>query len=150
MTRRLIDFFAHFADHLQPLQVGQETLERIKKRAEGSDAKAINMLGCYYYGGKGGLPQDNEKATELFFRAGELGFAAAYRSVAVAYYNGEGVERDMEKAKHYEELAAMGGDVVSRNNLGIREKNAGSMNRAVKHWMISSRAGCDNSLTRVR
>ena len=56
-----------------------------------------------------GLPQDRDKATELWLRAGELGCAESYYCVADAYLEGRGVERDMKKAKHYWELAAMGG-----------------------------------------
>ena len=55
-----------------------------------------------------GFPQDYDKAMELWLRAGELGCVASYYSIARAYYNGDGVERDKKKAKHYFELAAMG------------------------------------------
>ena len=78
---------------------------------------------------------------ELWLRAGELGCAASYGAIADAYRNGEGVERDMEKAKHYYELGAMGGDVEARHNLGVFEGNAGNIDRAVKHFMISAGAG---------
>ena len=65
-------------------------------------------------------------------------------------YNGEEVERDATKAKHYWELAAMGGDVNARHNLGWTEKMEGNMTRAVKHWMIAARAGYDESLKEIR
>ena len=35
-----------------------------------------------------------------------------------AYYHGNGVERDEKKAARYYELAAIGGHVTSRHNLG--------------------------------
>ena len=60
------------------------------------------------------------------------------------------MERDAKKEKYYFELAAMGGDVQSRHNLGAIEGNAGNMNRAVKHWMISAGAGNDDSLKEIR
>ena len=67
-----------------------------------------------------------------------------------AYEKGEGVKRDVDKAKHYYERAAMGGNATARFNLGNLENHAGNMNRAVKHWMISAAAGDDDSLTGIR
>ena len=87
------------------------------------------------------MPPDPEKAVELWLRAGKLGCAVAYYSVGNAYINGEGVERDMKKAKHYYELAAMGGDVPARHNLGVIEQKTGNKNRAMKHLMIAAGAG---------
>ena len=128
----------------------EEWIERMKKRAKGNDARAIRNLGGYYNRGALGLPQDYNKAMELWLKAGELGCMSSYSSVAAAYYDGEGVEMDMGKAKHYWELAAMGGHVTSRHNLGFAEQEAGNVDRAVKHWMIAARAGHDLSLGKIR
>ena len=70
--------------------------------------------------------------------------------ISVQAYEGEGVERDLTRAKYYYELAAMGGDVSARHNLGCMEWNAGNKQRAVKHWMISAGAGHDESLNAIR
>ena len=74
----------------------------------------------------------------------------AHHNVVVAYTSWQFVERDMENAKCYFELAAIGGDAKSRHNLGMFERNASNMSRAVKHWMISVAAGCDKSLSEIR
>ena len=129
---------------------GDEAVERLKKRAEGDDAQALYNLGCLYNSGIRGLPQNYEKATKLWLRAGELGNAMAYYNAAICYENGEGVERDEAKAKYYWELGAMGGDVMARHNLRVVEAEAGNMKRAMKHWMISVGAGCDMSLKAIR
>ena len=121
-----------------------------KKRVEASDPDAIVLLANYYYGGECGLPQDQGKAIELWLRAGELGHADSYYNVGVAYDSGAGVEWDEKKAKHYYELAAMGGSSTARHNLGCSEYNAGNANRAVKHWMIAAGAGLDVSLEQIR
>ena len=121
-----------------------------KKRAEGDDSMAIQTLGCLYERGGMSLPQDYEKAMELWLRAGELGSVEAYYCVGIAYRDGEGVERDMKKARYYFELAAMGGDVDARQNVGVFEARAGNYDRAVKHWMISAEAGDDDSLEKIR
>ena len=44
----------------------------------------------------------------------------------------------------------MGGNVHARHNLGLWEKYAGNMDRAVKHWMISAAAGDDDSLKAIQ
>ena len=127
-----------------------EQIERIKKRAEGGDAKALNVLAGYYRDGGRGLPQDYGKAMQLLLRAGELGCAMAYGVVADHYDNGLGVEKDLKKATYYYELAAMGGDAGARANLGVTEAHAGNFDRAVKHFMISVGAGDDHSLNSLR
>ena len=127
-----------------------EFIERIKKRVEAGDAEAIYILGWHYRDGLSGLQQDRKKAFQFFIRAGELGDKNAHLSIAVAYENGQGVERDIKKAKHYWELAAMGGDVFARHKLGIKEENRGNLNKAMKHYMIAAVAGYDSSLKKIR
>jgi TPR repeat protein len=56
--------------------------------------------------------------------------------------DGRGVERDEKKAKHCYELAAMGGNVQARYNLGNSELRAGNLDRAIKqHWLLAARGG---------
>ena len=117
---------------------------------EMDDAEAIYNLGCCYNDGEYGMPQDRAKALELFHRAGELGNATAYYNIGCAYYHGRGVERDMKKAKHYWELAAIGGYVSARYNLGVVEMNDGNLNRALKHYMIAAGCGDGDSLDQIR
>jgi TPR repeat protein len=97
-----------------------------------------------------GLPQNQRKAKKLWLRAGEHGEARGHFSIGVAYYNGEGVGMDTNKAKYYYELAAVGGNVQAQHNLGCVEEGEGNMDRAVKHWMIAAEAGHDNSLAAIR
>ena len=56
----------------------------------------------------------------------------------------------MKRKQNIRELAAMSGNSVARHALGVLEKNAGNMNRAVKHWMIATEAGLDVSLKQIR
>jgi len=76
---------------------------------EAGDAIAIHEIGVYYFHGDNGHPHDIRKALELYKRAGELGHAESYNNIGVAYFHGQGVGVNMKKAKHYYELAAMGG-----------------------------------------
>jgi len=47
----------------------EETVNRLKKRADGGDAESICMMGCYYGNGHYGFPQDYAKALEFYHRA---------------------------------------------------------------------------------
>ena len=141
-----------------------EDVERIKKRIELNDAGAFGALAGRYRNGRG-VPQDNRKATELLIRAGELGDANALYNVADCYTEGRGVGRDLKRANHYYELAAEGGNVLARHNLGCEEGRRVSRHnlavmmrdgddegclmkrdRAFKHFVIAAKAGYEPSL----
>ena len=128
----------------------EEVIKRMQKRVEMGDAEAIRNLGGYYVEGIYGLPQDWGRSLELWHRAAELGYTTAYHSIGLCYYEGRGVERDEMKAKHYWELAAMGGNTSARYNLGIFEERAENYNRALKHYMISVGSGSNDSLKRIK
>jgi len=128
----------------------EEMIKRYEERVEMNDSIAIYNHGCNYAEGRYGLPQNIAKALELWHQAAELGRADAYHSIASAYCNGRGVGVDMEKATHYWELAAMGGHVYARHNLGLMEARAGNWNRALKHWMIAVKVGDPDSLEYIK
>ena len=128
----------------------EEAVERTKKLMEVNNADAFYLLGGYYGRGIMGMPRDFAKANELWFKAGELGCAKGYCSLGLAYIHGYGVEVDKEKACHFYELGAMSGDVDARHNLGCMEGRAGNHNRAMKHFILSARAGDKDSLNRVK
>ena len=125
-------------------------LEQYKKRAELGDADAIRNLGCCYFDGSHGLPQDYAKALGLWHQAAELGNTTSYYNIGVAYHNGNGVERDEKKANHYFELAAMGGHLDARHNLGAKEGRAGNIDRALNHFMIAAGYGDNDSLEMIK
>ena len=123
----------------------------MEKLTEKGNANAFYMLGVYYAEGEMGLPQDRQKANDLYLKAGELGCAGAYHNLGNSYYSGErGVDVDRKKAKHYWELAAMNGHVAARYNLGCVEAQAGNLHRATKHFILAARAGHDKALGMVK
>ena len=107
-----------------PAPTDEEMIEQMKKRVKKNDADAIYNLGCCYAGGECGLLQNRAKALELWHQAVDLGHITSYYNIGNSYYTGNGVERDMKKAIHYYELAAMGGDVEARYNIGCSERRA--------------------------
>ena len=96
------------------------------------------------------MQQNQARANELYLKAGELGCAGAYFNLGCAYKNGDGVEIDTKKAKHYYELAAMNGDLEARNNLGAVEGHAGNYQRAFMHFKLAAKAGHTNALENVK
>jgi len=128
----------------------EERIENEKKRVEANDPIAIFNIGYYYSEGLCGFPQDYKKALKLFHRAGELGYADAFCNIGYAYDHCEGVEKDEKKANHYYELAAMKGNADARYNLATSEKNAGNINRALRHYMIAVASGDSISLNKVK
>ncbi|KAL7533921.1 hypothetical protein ACHAXR_005528, partial [Thalassiosira sp. AJA248-18] len=102
------------------LELLDEEIERLEKRIEARDAEAMYKLGCNYRAGQG-VPQNPNKALELYHQAAKLGCAKSHSNIGTAYYNGEGVEKDFKKARYHWERAAIGGDVLARHKLGIWE-----------------------------
>ena len=142
-------FICAFCRRPAPSSEDEEN-ERVKKLMEANNAYAFYIFaGCCARGIRG-LPQNYEKANELYLRAGELGCAEAYCNLGYSYNNGRGVEVDKKKAIHYYELAAMTGDVGARYNLGVLEGQAGNEHRAYKHFILAAKAGFKQSLDVVK
>ena len=98
----------------------EEQVKSFKKRIEAGYSHAMYELGFCYLDGDYGLPQDHDKAFELFVRAGELGHASAYNNIGKAYFLGEGKEK------------------------------VGNTKRALKHYMIAVKFGSNRSLERIQ
>jgi TPR repeat protein len=96
-----------------------------------------------------GLRQDHAKALELYHKSAKLGHHSAHYALSNCYREG-GIVEDTRKAKYHGQLAAMAGNVRARYNLGCYEYNAGNMDRAYKHWMISANDGYDLSMKAVQ
>ena len=128
----------------------EKYVKRYKHRSELNDADAILNLGGYYALGEYGLSQNMAKALELWHRAGELDSAQSYYNIGIAYDTGDGVALDERKAIHYYELAAIGGNVHARHNLGCTEGKSGNYDRALKHWMIAAGSGYTDSLKNIK
>jgi len=128
----------------------EEDIERLKKRVEANDALAVVRLGSYYEYGMTGLQQDHAKALELYHKSAKLGNHLAHLSLRICYQTGGIGEKDTRKAIYHRQLGAMAGDVDARYDLGCDEGNAGNMDRACKHMMISANSGCDFSMKAVQ
>ena len=81
--------------------------------------------------------------------AAGLGDVDAHCILGCMNENGQGVEKDEEKAVYHYEKAAICGHPYARHNLGCVEEESGSLERAMKHFIIAARLGCEKSMNKL-
>ncbi len=96
---------------------------RLRQAISGSDTtialKAKNSLGMYLYSDDNRL----NDAIELLCDAADSGFCDAQVNLGKAFYEGRGVEQNIDKAVYYWELAAKNGSQIAANNLQAIGRN---------------------------
>ena len=60
------------------------------------------------------------------------------------------MEKDLRLAMDHYKIAAKGGHPIAQFDLGVIEHNAGKFDRALKHYMISTKMGDEGSLNKVK
>jgi len=133
-----------------PCKSDEDIIRRIKKLIDNGNAQAFFEFANYHANGLHGMPQNYQKANELYLKAGELGCTLGYYNLGNNYRDGKGVEVGMKKAKNYLEIAAIGGSIVARNNLGALEGKLGNHHRAMKHFVMAAKVGHKTSLNNVK
>ena len=119
----------------------EEANAMLMKRIEKNDPVAMMHMGARRY-----EEGDYKSAFEYYTKAAELGDANAHYNLSFMYRLGQGVEKDEKKKVYHLEVAAIGGHVQSRHNLGCYEERNGRMERAVKHWIIAANMGEEDSM----
>ncbi|EJK56138.1 hypothetical protein THAOC_24033 [Thalassiosira oceanica] len=125
-------------------------LAQLQTRTDAKDPVATMFLASQYYYGSYGLEKDVPRAIELYTEAAEGGSAEAHAALGKMYYEGEGVEQNQSKGIGHWELAAMQGNVTARCSLGHHEFDEGNYERALRHYLISAKMGCDDSLKTIK
>eukprot|EP00984_Skeletonema_dohrnii_P027856 scaffold17545_cov81-Skeletonema_dohrnii-CCMP3373.AAC.5 len=115
--------------------------KQMMKRIKANDPVALRREG--FVQEKEG---DDSSAFEYFTKAAEIGDVEAHYRLALLYDEGHGVEKDRGKEIYHLEEAAIGGHPDARFNLGWEEHESGTIERAVKHWIISANLGDDGSI----
>lgn len=77
--------------------------------AEGGWLKAMHRLGMEY-SDIGSLPTQNDKSFYWHYKAAQMGYVPAMRSVATCYFLGQGIEEDRDKAVKWLERGFASGD----------------------------------------
>eukprot|EP00984_Skeletonema_dohrnii_P018061 scaffold8348_cov78-Skeletonema_dohrnii-CCMP3373.AAC.1 len=126
----------------EPLPTTDEGCDKQRmKRIEANDPAAMYQEGVKQ-DGKG----DYSSAFEYYTKAAQLGDAEAHYQLSILYHHGHGIEKDLGKATHHREEAAIGGHPSARYNLGVLEWNNNNAERAVKHFIIAATQGHDKSI----
>jgi hypothetical protein len=110
------------------------------KRLEVNDPLTMCQMGKERY-----LEGDYSGAFEYWSKSAGLGDADAHYELSVMYRQGEVVEKDKKKELHHLEVAAIGGHLYARYNLGWEEWNNGRTERAMKHFIIAASNGHEDS-----
>jgi uncharacterized protein len=108
-----------------------------KAAAEKSAAAAFNRGQCYY--GAQGTEQDCAKALDWWKSAAERGHGRAASTAAMAYLSGEGIERDVVRARRFAEHAAELNDPSGLIVLGEMQFQAGELDAAKASWTRASK-----------
>ena len=129
-------------------------LSKLNKRLDVDDAEAYLMMSTFYLTGNEemGIPQNVDKGMEMLKKSADLGCSTAHCKLGDIYkgYDGINVAVDLKKSKQHYELGAIGGNIQARNNLAYIEFKTPNEERAVKHYMISARAGSRLALANLR
>jgi tetratricopeptide (TPR) repeat protein len=124
-----------------PASDKEEYRKRTKERIEANHPPTLRFTGteCYRAG-------DYDKALKYLTKAAGLGDADAHFRLGKMYMEGEGVEKDEEKAVDHWEKAAIGGHPYARHNLACYAEYNGNVEIAVKHLIIAANLGFDVSM----
>ena len=116
------------------------------KRVAANDAVAIQEEGKTHY------QQENFKdAFDCWTKAAELGNVDALYLLSLLFRDGRGVEKNEKMETFVLEKAAIAGHVGARFALAHHENSRrGRLERAVKHLIIASSLGCENSMKALK
>ncbi len=123
-------------------QTKEEVDKRTMKRVAMNDPAAMCSWGVTLR-----FKGDFSGAVECWTKASELGDADAHFKLACMYGRGLGVEYNEGRVWYHMEGAAIAGHPRARHFLGLSEYyDSGNVERAVKHWIIASNLGEDDSI----
>jgi TPR repeat protein len=103
-----------------------EAAEYFQKGAKRHDPDALFRLAFMLRHGFPGVPQQLDKAIELYTMAADLGHAEAQSNLGVLFAKGVGVPKDQKRAKELYHKAAMAGEAVAQCNLAHTKLRSGS------------------------
>eukprot|EP00984_Skeletonema_dohrnii_P013648 scaffold5664_cov94-Skeletonema_dohrnii-CCMP3373.AAC.4 len=123
----------------------EEAVQNLMKRVEANDPAALRYMGimCHNEG-------NYTRAFAYLLKGAEFGDVDSHYRLSLMYHDGRGVEKDVKKEVYHLEEAAIGGHLGARYNLGYVEGKSGRHERAMNHFIIAAKLGCDDSLVALK
>ena len=106
-----------------------------------STPSEIYELGLAYYDGDS-VPEDDDKAFELFQKAADQGYEPAQHHIGIMYHEGIGVDQDYRKAFEWVQRAAIQGYSHAQTDLTIMYESGKGIDqnyeKAMKWYLLSA------------
>jgi len=119
-----------------------ESLKWLEAAALSDDPDAVRTYGQVLFLGDSLIMPDRKKAFPFVVKSAEAGDAASQNMVGVAYRDGDGAEKDHEKAKGWFLKAALQNDPKAQSNLahilGVDSTTSPDRKEALK-WLLIAR-----------
>jgi TPR repeat protein len=109
------------------------SVEKLKQLIDFGNSNAMVIMGDRFYEGRG-VVKDYKKAFNLYKSAANSGNPRGQSGLAMLYIKGEGVEKNLEEGKRYNDLALESNDARAMYNMVYFRKNeAGTwLNKSVE------------------
>ncbi len=101
-----------------PAPAQQSPLDALKSAAQSGNPRALYALALDYKNGRDGVDSNSVQSVNLMKQAAGKKLAVAERTLGVWYEQGDGVTKDIAKAREWYEKAANDGDYQAMHNLG--------------------------------
>jgi hypothetical protein len=121
----------------------------IKAHARRGNCHAAIYVSEAYRTGENGVEESRYHHLKWLVTAASNGSDIAYGMLSQCYLNGIVVGRSELKRCQCLEIAAKKGDITARRSLAKMDREAGDMERAMKHMEVAACAGCTVSLSNV-
>ena len=119
-----------------------KALESFRKAADKGYAKSINLIGVYYYKGRG-VSRNYSEAMKWFRKAADKGYPSAMYNIANLYEDGKGVSRNYSEAMKWYKKAAEKGDTGAMTNIGYMYQHGYGVTKDYTEAMKWGRKGAD-------
>ena len=119
-------------------------MERELSLANNGSQKNMFRVAVFYSQGMYGLKQDKAKGIEWYQRAMEAGSGSAACNLGLAHFNGDGVERDHNKAFRLLMQAIDMGSVIAHEAIGELFMVYGKVEKGILHYRKAAICGLSN------
>lgn len=116
----------------------EEAFKLAKEGEEKGDAACINLLGIFYFSGKGEVVRpDKQKAMDYYLEAAKGNYPVAFSNVAYFYRTGVCGGKNLDKARQWYKKAIDAGYLKAKHLLGKLELETKNYTEA-KKWLEES------------